>query len=198
MVGASAPWSSSPPSDLRITRVSRCVARGHKARASFMSAGYCWWRSLAVDGCSGTSRGHAPELRSSHERPQRCCAAWRVAPSRAAISAHEYPMLRSPVTAWVIASSSSVASPVMSARASTSPAATRRAWPRMARRTNAAYSVVLDGPPPPVWCQAVLDAGLTGMLDCTRWVVCPHGGGSRGAPGAPAGGEGVQLPAGQK
>ncbi len=31
--------------------------------------------------------------------PQRCCAAWRVTPSRAAISAHEYPVFRSPVTA---------------------------------------------------------------------------------------------------
>jgi hypothetical protein len=44
--------------DLRITRVFRCVPHGHKACASFMSAGCCWWRSLAVDGSLGTSRGH--------------------------------------------------------------------------------------------------------------------------------------------
>ena len=58
--GSSAPWSSSPPSDLRITRVFPCVACGFKVRASFMFAGCCWWRSLADDGYSGTSRGHAP------------------------------------------------------------------------------------------------------------------------------------------
>ena len=45
--------------DLRITRVFSCVARGRKARVSFMFTGCCWWRSLAVDGSSGTSRGHA-------------------------------------------------------------------------------------------------------------------------------------------
>ena len=49
--------------DLRITRVFPCVARGFKARASFMFAGCCWWRSLAVDGYSGASRGHAPVAR---------------------------------------------------------------------------------------------------------------------------------------
>jgi len=45
--------------DLRITRVFPCVARAFKAYASFMFAGCCWRRSLAVDGSSGTSRGHA-------------------------------------------------------------------------------------------------------------------------------------------
>jgi len=45
--------------DLRITRVSPCVAREFKACASFMFAGCCWWWSLAVDGGSGASRGHA-------------------------------------------------------------------------------------------------------------------------------------------
>ena len=59
-VGAPAPWFSSPPTDLRITRVFSCVAHGFKARASFMFAGCCWWRSWAVDGRSGASRGHAP------------------------------------------------------------------------------------------------------------------------------------------
>ena len=44
--------------ELRITRVFSCVARGFKARPSFMFAGCCWWRSLAIDGSSGTSRGH--------------------------------------------------------------------------------------------------------------------------------------------
>ena len=40
---SSAPWSSSPPSELRITSVFPCLARGFKARASFMFAGCCWW-----------------------------------------------------------------------------------------------------------------------------------------------------------
>ena len=61
--GAPAPWSSSPPTDLRITRVFSCVARGFRARASFMSADCCWWRSLPVDGGSGTSRGHVVVMR---------------------------------------------------------------------------------------------------------------------------------------
>jgi hypothetical protein len=63
-VATSAPWSSSPPSELRITRVSRCVARGVKARASFS----WWWQSLAVDGRSGASRGHAPAIRRPGSR----------------------------------------------------------------------------------------------------------------------------------
>jgi hypothetical protein len=58
-----APWSSSPPSELRITRVFPCVARRFKACASFMFAGCCSWRWLAVDGGSGTSRGHRPVMR---------------------------------------------------------------------------------------------------------------------------------------
>jgi hypothetical protein len=49
--------------ELRITRVSRCVARGFRARASFMFAGCCWWRSLAVDGSPGASQGHASVVR---------------------------------------------------------------------------------------------------------------------------------------
>ncbi len=59
MVDTSAPWSSSPPSDLHITSVFPCVARGFKPRASFMFTGCCWRRPLAVDGGSGTSGGHA-------------------------------------------------------------------------------------------------------------------------------------------
>ena len=55
----SAHWPSSPPSELRITRVFSCVARGLKPRASFRFTDCCWWRPLAVDGSSGTSRGHA-------------------------------------------------------------------------------------------------------------------------------------------
>jgi hypothetical protein len=55
--------------------VSQCVARSFKARASFKFAACCWWRSLAVDGGSGASRGHAPAMRrpgsrwSAVERP---------------------------------------------------------------------------------------------------------------------------------
>jgi hypothetical protein len=52
-VGTSPPWCSSSCSELRITRVSRCVARRFIVRASFMFAGCCWLRSLAVDGSSG-------------------------------------------------------------------------------------------------------------------------------------------------
>jgi hypothetical protein len=49
--------------DLRITRVFPCAAHAFKARASLMFAGGCWCRSLAVDGTSGASRGHAPVVR---------------------------------------------------------------------------------------------------------------------------------------
>jgi hypothetical protein len=66
--GGAAPWSSSPPSELRITRVFSCVARGLKARADFMFGGGCRWRSLAVDGSSGASRGHAPVVRRPGSR----------------------------------------------------------------------------------------------------------------------------------
>jgi hypothetical protein len=58
-VGAPAPWSSSPPSELRITSVFSCVARRFKARASFRFVACCWRRPLAVDGGSGASQGHA-------------------------------------------------------------------------------------------------------------------------------------------
>ena len=54
--------------DLRITRVFACVARGFKVGASFMFAGCCWWRSLAVDGSSGASQGHAPAMRRPGSR----------------------------------------------------------------------------------------------------------------------------------
>jgi hypothetical protein len=54
--------------DLRITRVSRCVVRGFRARASFMFASCCRWQALAVDGSSGASRGHAPEVRRPSSR----------------------------------------------------------------------------------------------------------------------------------
>jgi hypothetical protein len=67
-VGSSAPWSSSPPSDLRITSVFPCVARAFKARPSFMFADCCWWRSLAIDGGSGTSRGHGSVMRRPRSR----------------------------------------------------------------------------------------------------------------------------------
>ncbi len=54
---------SSGAAELRITRVFSCVARGFEARPSFMLAVCCWWRSLAIDGSSGTSRGHGPVMR---------------------------------------------------------------------------------------------------------------------------------------
>src|SRR5580658_1378562 len=46
--------------DLRITSVFSCVARRFKVCPTSMSAGCCRWWSLAVDGGSGASRGHAP------------------------------------------------------------------------------------------------------------------------------------------
>ena len=51
--------------DLRITSVFSCVARGLKPRASFMFAGCRWWRSLAIDGGSGASRGRASPAAAS-------------------------------------------------------------------------------------------------------------------------------------
>ena len=56
----------------RITSVSRALLARFKARASFMFAGCCRWRSLAGDGCSGASRGHAPVVR----RPGSQCSAF--------------------------------------------------------------------------------------------------------------------------
>ena len=67
-VGAPAPWSSSPPSELRITRVFSFAARGFKARRSFMFASCCRWRSLVVDGSSRTSRGHGSVMRRPGSR----------------------------------------------------------------------------------------------------------------------------------
>ena len=61
----------SNPDDLRITRVFSCAARGSRACASFMFAGCCWRRSLAVDGRSGASEGHGPVMRRfSVRRPE--------------------------------------------------------------------------------------------------------------------------------
>jgi len=53
----SAPWSSSSPSELRITRVFPCVARGFKARASFMFAGCRWWLLMPIRGHLGGTPG---------------------------------------------------------------------------------------------------------------------------------------------
>ena len=41
----------------------RALLAGPKARPSFMFAGGCWRRSLAIDGSSGTSRGHGYVMR---------------------------------------------------------------------------------------------------------------------------------------
>jgi len=56
--GSSAPWCSSPSSDLRITRVFPCVARPFRPLASFRFTGSCWWPLLVVVGGSGAPRGH--------------------------------------------------------------------------------------------------------------------------------------------
>ena len=68
--GTSAPWSSSSSSELRTTRVFSCVARGFKARPSFMFAGCCWWRSQAVVRAM-RSRRHGDSPPRRHTRPAR-------------------------------------------------------------------------------------------------------------------------------
>src|ERR1700737_5106300 len=55
--GPLGPRTGSGAAEIRITRVFPCVVRGFEARASFMFAGCCWWRSLVVDGVSGASGG---------------------------------------------------------------------------------------------------------------------------------------------
>jgi hypothetical protein len=113
---------------------------------SFIFASCCWWRSLAVDGGSGHLGDTWPEMRRPpYGRPQRCCTAWRVTPSRAAISAQEYRACRSPVTAWVIASSSLTTSLVCRLGRQRPPlplAGRGRVW---TRRTNEAYSSFSTG-----------------------------------------------------
>jgi hypothetical protein len=69
------PRTGSGAAELRITSVSRALLAGFKVRASFMFAGCCWWQSLAVDGRSGASRGHARNA-SAGPRPR----SWRAAP----------------------------------------------------------------------------------------------------------------------
>ena len=65
---ASEPPIGIEPMTYALRGCSQCVARGFEARASFMFAGCCWWRSLAVDGGSGASRGHAPVMRRPGSR----------------------------------------------------------------------------------------------------------------------------------
>ena len=124
-------------------------------------------------------RGHLRDTRlmcvALYERPHRCCAACRVTPTRAAISAHDYPASRSPMTAWPMASSSSVAIPVMSASASTSPACNSPRIRAYDAPDEGGELVVLDRPRPPVWCQPGLDAGSPATVACTRWLVRHEG-----------------------
>src|SRR6185369_5162325 len=54
-----APWSSSSPSELRITSVSRCLATGVGTPPTLRFAGCSCWRLLVVHGPSGAPRGHA-------------------------------------------------------------------------------------------------------------------------------------------
>jgi nucleoside diphosphate kinase len=55
--GATNPSAASPDT-IRYFGENGLMNLVHLARPSFMSAGSCWWRSLAIDGSSGTSRGH--------------------------------------------------------------------------------------------------------------------------------------------
>jgi len=73
-----APWCSSSSGELRITRVFSCVAHRFKARPSFMFAGCCWWRSLVIDGSSGT-RVRSAVARARRLRP---CTTAMVSPAR--------------------------------------------------------------------------------------------------------------------
>jgi hypothetical protein len=69
--GISASWSSSPSSELRITSVFSRVARRFEPRAIFA---FTSWRRrwlLAVDGGSGTSRGHVCRELLIHSFPYR-------------------------------------------------------------------------------------------------------------------------------
>ena len=59
------PSTGSGAAELRITSVSRALLAEFKARASFTFTGCCLWRSLAVDGGSGTSRGHVRNAQAS-------------------------------------------------------------------------------------------------------------------------------------
>jgi hypothetical protein len=67
-VGASAPWSSSTAQ--RPTHYEGVLVRCSRVQAcpSLMSAGCCWWRSLAIDGGSGTPRGHGSIMRRPGSR----------------------------------------------------------------------------------------------------------------------------------
>ena len=58
-LGSSVGHRRQPRSDLRLTSVFLCVARGFKPRASFRFTDCRWWRPLTVHGGSGTSAGHA-------------------------------------------------------------------------------------------------------------------------------------------
>ncbi len=114
----------------------------------------------------------APPVSSYCRWPHRCCAAWRVTPSRTAISAHEHPAFRSPVTAWLIASSSSGDEPGPVGQGVN----VTGCHPSGVGADDAADErgvlVVLDRPPSPVWCQPGLDAGSPGVVARTSWVVC--------------------------
>jgi hypothetical protein len=125
--GTSASWSSSPQSELRITRVSRCVAHVFDSRASFMFAAHCPWRSLAVDGDSGTSRGHAPECvgLSTIGPALLCCLSGDAEPGRDL--GPRVPSVPQPDVGLAHGLVQLGGEPRMSARASTSPLATRRA-----------------------------------------------------------------------
>jgi hypothetical protein len=75
-----------------------CVARGFKACPSFMFVGCCWWRSSAIDGGSGTSRGHGNRMIDPLLRRSVCAAGQPALPqvSRGIglpPGDHEYPLL---------------------------------------------------------------------------------------------------------
>ena len=57
------PGARCRPAGYALRECSRALLAASKPRASFMFAGCCWWRSLAVDGYSGASQGHAPVVR---------------------------------------------------------------------------------------------------------------------------------------
>ena len=74
--------------DLRITSVSRALVAWFKARAGFMFTGWCWWRSLAVDGGTGTSRGHGHAGCHADVAARVCCGSVRDAGLRVGDAEH--------------------------------------------------------------------------------------------------------------
>jgi hypothetical protein len=80
------------PAELRITSVFSCVACRFIPDPSFMFASCCWCRLLAVDGASGTPRGHVRSAESV--TPMTACTVQGMARGRRAGQARRQPRRR--------------------------------------------------------------------------------------------------------